>query len=69
MANEKKTQDGLIADGLMRVVEVAKFLAISRSKVYEMLDDGKLPHVRIDGGRRIPRKAVMDFVSANLVSQ
>jgi len=38
---------------LMNPKEAAEMLSISRSKLYELLADGKLTSVRIDGCRRI----------------
>jgi excisionase family DNA binding protein len=37
---------------LLTVVEAARELGISRSKVYELLADGELPSVRIGRTRR-----------------
>lgn len=33
----------LVADGLLSVVDAARFLSVSRSKLYEMMDAGELP--------------------------
>jgi excisionase family DNA binding protein len=35
---------------LLRVTEVAKMLGVSRAKVYELIADGRLRSVRLDGG-------------------
>jgi excisionase family DNA binding protein len=39
----------------LRPVEAAAALGIGRSKVYELLARGAIPHVRIDNLMRIPR--------------
>jgi excisionase family DNA binding protein len=48
---------------LLTVPEAAKALAISRSKLYELLASGALRSVRIDGSRRIPLDALSDYVN------
>ncbi|GAA1565395.1 hypothetical protein GCM10009678_55550 [Actinomadura kijaniata] len=47
---------------LLTVPEAAKALAISRSKLYELLASGAIRSVRIDGSRRIPYSALTDYV-------
>jgi excisionase family DNA binding protein len=39
---------------LLTVPEAAKALAISRSKLYELLASGAVDSIRIDGSRRVP---------------
>jgi excisionase family DNA binding protein len=59
-----------IAPLFLRPVEAAHLLGISRTRVYEMLNSGSLPAVRLDGRTwRIPRaameKLVRDAMSAD----
>ncbi|GGU07422.1 MULTISPECIES: helix-turn-helix domain-containing protein [Actinomadura] len=49
---------------LLTVPEAAKALAISRSKLYELLASGAVRSIRIDGARRIPLNALNDYVNA-----
>lgn len=49
---------------LYRIPEVAHFLSISRSKVYELVRSGALPSVKIDGVRRVRGCDVLGFVDA-----
>lgn len=51
---------------LFTVPEAAQALAISRSKLYELLASGALPSVRIDGSRRIPRDALNAYIDGLL---
>ena len=48
---------------LLRVRDVAAFLALSRSKVYELMGDGTLPFRKIGKSRRIPRWAMLQLAS------
>jgi excisionase family DNA binding protein len=50
---------------LLTVVEAARVLGISRSKLYELLADGELPSVRIGRTRRITVLALEEFVAAH----
>lgn len=56
-----------LADGLVRVKEVAEFMAVSRGMVYRLMSTGRLPFVRIgDDSRRIPMRSVVDYLNRNL---
>ncbi len=56
----------LISGGLQRISETARFLGVSRSLVYRLINTGALPTVRIGRSRRIPILAVREFASTNL---
>jgi len=47
---------------LYRIPEVAHYLSLSRSKVYELVRAGVLPSIKIDGVRRIRGVDVLEFV-------
>lgn len=47
---------------LLTVSEAAGALAISRSKLYELLTSGSVISIRIDGSRRIPISALHDYI-------
>ncbi|GAA3759489.1 helix-turn-helix domain-containing protein [Salinactinospora qingdaonensis] len=49
---------------LLTVPEAARALAISRSKLYELIGSGVLRSVRIDGSRRVPVEALNSYVSS-----
>jgi excisionase family DNA binding protein len=53
---------------LLTVPEAAKALAISRSKLYELIAAGLVRSVRIDGSRRVPGGALETYV-AHLLDQ
>jgi excisionase family DNA binding protein len=50
---------------LLRAHEVAKLLALGRTKVYEMLEAGELPVVRIGTAVRVPRGRLLRWIDAN----
>jgi excisionase family DNA binding protein len=47
---------------LLKIPEVATSLGISRAKVYELMADGSLPSVKIDGCRRIRASDLVGYV-------
>ncbi|MGH8923574.1 MAG: helix-turn-helix domain-containing protein [Acidimicrobiia bacterium] len=49
---------------LLTPEEAADLLSIGRSKVYELMSDGRLASVRIDACRRVPISALVDFVES-----
>ena len=48
---------------LLTVPEAAEALAISRSKLYELLASGAVASIRIGGSRRIPLTALEEYIS------
>ena len=54
---------------LLTVPEAAEALAISRSKLYELLASGAVASIRIDGSRRIPLTALEEYISKLLAER
>jgi excisionase family DNA binding protein len=54
---------------LLTVPEAAQALAISRSKLYELLATDVVASIRIDGSRRIPLSALEEYVSRLLAER
>jgi len=50
-----ETQDRPV---LLRVDEAARLLAVSRSHIYELINRGDVPVVRLGGSVRVPRVAI-----------
>ena len=48
---------------LLTVPEAAEALAISRSKLYELIAAGLVRSIRIDGSRRVPVEALETYVA------
>ena len=49
--------------GLLTVVETARELRVSRSRVFELLASGELEGVRIGRARCVPRRSVDELLS------
>ncbi len=56
----------VVAEGLLTVTDAARFLSVSRSKLYEMMDRGELPYVKLGRSRRIPRRALVELAASGL---
>ncbi len=52
---------------LHSVREVANYLAISRSKVYQLMDSGELAFVKLGKSRRIRWNDVLQLVERNRI--
>jgi excisionase family DNA binding protein len=50
---------------LLRAVEVARLLGLSRAQVYCMMSDGRLPIIRIGRAIRVPKHALAAWIRAN----
>lgn len=58
-----------LAPIFLRPVEAARILNISRSRLYEMLNAGSIPAVRLEGRTwRIPR-AALDKLAADAMAE
>jgi excisionase family DNA binding protein len=55
--------------GLVRISDAAAFLAVSRSKLYSLMEDGQLRYVKLGRSRRIPREALNDLAERHMVSR
>jgi excisionase family DNA binding protein len=42
-------------------------LSLSRSKIYQLMDRGELPYVKLGKSRRVPLEAVERLVSQHMV--
>jgi excisionase family DNA binding protein len=51
---------------LLRPEEAARLLAIGRSKLFELLASGELASVRIGRLRRVPLRAVEEFIEVRV---
>jgi excisionase family DNA binding protein len=62
-----KAAEALVDDGVMDLWAAAEFTGLGRSKLYELMDAGQLPFVRIGRTRRIPRRALVRLLVSGLV--
>jgi excisionase family DNA binding protein len=59
----------LLDDGLERVSDAARFLGVSRSLIYKLMNAGVLPSAKIGNSRRIPIRAVRELAAASLTQR
>ncbi len=47
----------------LRVNEFAESIGVSRSKAYELISSGEVPHIRLGGSVRIPVDALREWLA------
>ena len=57
-----------LSGGLMTVRETAEFLSVGRSFVYQEMARGVLAWVKLGRSRRVPRRAVLEYVATRLAT-
>jgi excisionase family DNA binding protein len=65
--NHDHEDPDLFRDGLERVADAARFLGVSKSFIYMLIQAGTLPSVKLGTSRRVPVRAVRDLARTNLV--
>lgn len=50
---------------MLRVRDIAKRLALSESKVYQLIRTGELPHYKLGGALRVSEDQLMDYLVAS----
>jgi len=65
-ASPEELRYAAVVDGLVTVAEATAFLGLSRSKVYALMDTGRLSYVKLGRARRIPRRALVALAADNL---
>lgn len=56
-------------EALQTVPTVAKFLSLSRSKIYQLMDSGELPYIKIGSSRRVRWSDVYKLVDRSVVAR
>jgi hypothetical protein len=59
--------ESLFADGLFTVKEAVEFSKLCRTKLYGLMDAGRIIYAKIDGSRRIPKRALIKFLAGNAI--
>lgn len=53
----------LIGKRNLRITEAAQYLGLGRSKVYELIQSGRLKSIKLDTARRVPVWAIEEFLA------
>jgi excisionase family DNA binding protein len=62
------SNEALVKEGLLKVhPDATSFCGLSRSTLYELMDDGRLAYVKIGKARRIPKSALLALLAAHVV--
>jgi Helix-turn-helix domain len=57
----------MVSEGCFSVKEAVAFSGLSITQLTKHMDNGALPYVRDGRARRIPRRALVDFLALRLV--
>lgn len=63
---DNKISVDLVGAGLLNVEQACEWTGLSRAKLYQLMEKGELPFVKIGRARRIPKRALIEFAAANL---
>jgi excisionase family DNA binding protein len=58
----------MAAEGFASIPEAQKYLNLSRSSIYRLMDDNQLAFARFGRSRRIPLAALRSFAAASIVA-
>lgn len=56
----------LVGEGLMTVEQACEWIGLSRAKLYQLMEQGRLPYVKVGKARRIPKQALVEFAAEHL---
>jgi excisionase family DNA binding protein len=51
---------------LLKVAEVAEQLAVGAWRIYQLCEDGELPHIRINNSIRVRPKDLEEFIASRV---
>jgi excisionase family DNA binding protein len=60
-------EQAVVSDGLVNVGEAARFLGMSRSSIYQMMDRGELRYAKLGRSRRIPKAALLVLAAKSMI--
>lgn len=66
---ESKARLELVSEGLMDVRQAEEFSGLRKSKLYALMASGELPYCKVGSARRIPKKALSEFLAKNLITR
>jgi len=58
----------LLEEGCLTIEEAVQFSGLSRSFLYEQMKAGRLPFIKVGAARRVPRRALQQFLAEHLVA-
>lgn len=65
---EKNAAQDLLADGAMTITEAMEWSGIGKTRLYDMIKEGRLAYVQMGGRKLIPRKGLRELLEKGLVN-
>jgi excisionase family DNA binding protein len=59
----------MIEDGAFAIPEAQRFSTLSRATIYNLMESGELPYIKMGRRRAIPRRALIEMMSRGLVDR
>ena len=56
----------MVEQGMVSIPDAMAFLSVSRSHLYQLMDQRVIPWAKIGRSRRIPRAFLVSYMAANL---
>jgi len=69
MESDTRHPDELLADGAVSIDEAVKWSGYGRTRIYDLMGEGRLPYVRAGRRRLIPRAALRRLLAEGLVGE
>ncbi len=66
MVQVKSKPDDILSEGVVSVDEACEFLSVGRTSIYDLMDKQVIPWTKVGGRRRIPRKALRDYLMSGM---
>jgi len=64
-----QNKNELANDGFLTVAAAVNFSALGRSTLYGLMETGVLPYAKIGTARRIPKRALVEFMANKTISR
>jgi len=69
MQSDTHHPDELLADGAVPIEEAVRWSGYGRTRIYDLMGEGRLPYIRAGRRRLIPRVALRRLLAEGLVGE
>lgn len=66
IVDNSKPLMGAAADGALRVRDACDFAGLGRSKIFELIAEGRIRSVKVDGRRLILKRSLVELLAEGL---
>jgi helix-turn-helix protein len=62
------TSEEMVADGCVGIAEAQSFTGVKRTTLYALMGAGRLPFIKLNGRRLVPRRALVSLLASGLAN-